>query len=263
MKFAIIITEELASIKIKEKLLKIFPFKNNIYKNVEIHTLNKRCLDCEDIDKDINADYFIFATIHQSESGKSTLTAHPLGNWAKAEYGGKDQTLVSSSGTLIKLALLNLKEFAKDLNFEISTEQTHHGPYLSKPAMFIEIGSSEKQWQDPKAAEVLARTIIKTIEQFPTSKFETTILFGGGHYNQPSNKIILETEYAISHICSKYYIESLTKELIQQAIEKSQEKIEFLTLDWKGLGPGKQHLIDLLEELKIPYKKYKELKQTS
>jgi len=260
MKFAIIITEELASIKIKEKLLELFPFKANSYNNIEIYELNKRCLYCENLDKELSADFFIFATIHQSESGKATLTVHPVGNWAEAKYGGKNQKLVPSSGILLKLALRNLRKFAKDLNFEVSVEQTHHGPFLSKPTMFIEIGSSEEQWKNPWAAEAIAKTIIKTITEYPKAKFKTTILFGGGHYNKTANKILLNTEFAISHICTKYYLTSLTKKQIQEAIIKSVENIDFLILDWKGLGPGKQNLLNLINELQIPFKKYKDLK---
>ena len=53
-------------------------------------------------------------------------------------------------------------------------------------------------------------------------------------------KILLNTEFAVSHVCPKYNLESLDKGMIKQAIERTYEKVEFIILDWKGLGKEKK-----------------------
>ena len=78
---------------------------------------------------------------------------------------------------------------------------------------------------------------------------------GGPHYAKTFNRRILETDISIGHICPKYMLENLNKEMILQAIEKTKEKVDFILLDWKGLGKEKQRIKKILDELKIEYKR--------
>ena len=39
----------------------------------------------------------------------------------------------------------------------------------------------------------------------------------------------------------------LTEEILIEAIEKTQEKVDFILLDWKGLGTEKTRIINLLK----------------
>ena len=43
--------------------------------------------------------------------------------------------------------------------------------------------------------------------------------------------------------------------MLKQAIEKTYEKVDFVLLDWKGLGKEKQRIKSILEELNIEYKR--------
>ena len=52
--------------------------------------------------------------------------------------------------------------------FGVSLEATHHGPYLRAPSLFIEIGSTEAEWERTDAAEVTltltqTRTLTRTM----------------------------------------------------------------------------------------------------
>ncbi len=113
MKTAIIIsTKDPAGMNIKECLLVLFDFKelkeefdnNYVYelnnnesiikdKEIKLYTTNKETICCENIDKIINADLFIFATKHQSKEGIPSFSCHAPGNWNKAELGGKEKQL--------------------------------------------------------------------------------------------------------------------------------------------------------------------------
>ena len=67
------------------------------------------------------------------------------------------------------------------------------------------------------------------------------------------NKVVLRTEIAFSHICPKFQLENLDEELIKQSIEKTKEKVDFIVLDWKGLGKEKQRIVEMLKNLNLEF----------
>ena len=62
--------------------------KLNLPENVEIVKTEIESIYNENLDKKIKADYFIFATKHQSKAGVKSLCVHPIGNFSKADLGG-------------------------------------------------------------------------------------------------------------------------------------------------------------------------------
>ena len=267
MQIAIICsTKDQASANIKEHLLpnfretditfedhKVYSTENK-ENNLTLYTTDTEPVHCEDFDKKIDADLFIFATKHISKSGIHSLSVHFPGNWGKAELGGKDKKLCIAPSSFLKEAFLELEKINTD--YDIIQECTHHGPYLEKPAMFIEVGSDTKQWKDKTAGKNIADIILKITKKNP--KYKSLVAFGGLHHCPNFKKILLNTEFAISHICPKYNLENLDQNMILQAIKKTQEKVNFVVLDWKGLGKEKQRIIKILEKLEIKYKKTKE-----
>lgn len=248
MKFAIIVSKkDKAGLNIKENLLKLKP-------DLKIHTVEKESIFCENIDKEIDADFFIFATKHESESKIPSLSCHTPGNWSKAEFGGQDRKLCIAPASYLKMAFLELNKLGKNLGYDIVNEVAHHGPYLEKPVMFVEIGSSLEQWQDKKAGEIIAKTIINILSKKP-GKYEIAFGIGGLHTCPIFNKIILRTNIALGQICPKYQLKNLDEEMILQAIKKTQEKVDFVLLDWKGLGKEKARIVKMLENLNLHYKR--------
>ncbi len=247
------------SISLKSKIFgnlensKNFQSKNT-KKIIKIYTIDGDTIYSEYIDRKIDADLFIFATRHSAKSGLKTLCVHAPGNWGKAEYGGSERKLCAVLPSYIKEAFLVLNEFVENIDYEKTLEATHHGPHLEKPCFFIEIGSSEKEWRDKKAADIIAKTIVRVLEE-ENKKYKTAIAVGGPHYCETFNKIVLRTDIAIGHICPKYMLSELDEELIKQAIEKTSEKVNFILLDWKGLGKEKQKIIGLLKKLNVEYKR--------
>jgi D-aminoacyl-tRNA deacylase len=196
--------------------------------------------------------------IIQSTSLKKTLCVHTPGNWGKANIGGRDFTLPPSDASILKTAYLELKK-QNNLDYETSAEVTHHGPFLSRPSLFIEIGSSKLQWEDKAAAEVIAKTIINLVRKPNLNKFRTAIAIGGGHYMPSFNKVLEKTDIALAYICPRHNIDSLNEEILQQAIKNSLEPIDFFLLDWKGLGPHKEKITKLLAKFNFPVKRVKEV----
>ncbi len=248
MNYKIIISKkDLASLNIYESLKKL-----NFIENV--HIIQERSVDADNINKRFPADFIIFPTRHQSDSLKKTLTVHNPGNWEKADLGGKDFTLPPSNAVILKNALLQLKKI-NNLDYEVSGEATHHGPLLDMPSLFIEIGSNKLQWKDKQAADVIAKTIISIVKNTHPTDYKTAIAIGGGNYMPSFNKIIERTNIALAYVCPKHNLENLNELTLQQSIEKSSTIVDFILVDWKGLGQYKDKVIKLLEETNLPIKR--------
>ncbi len=239
MEFAIIISEkDPAGITIKEFLPK----------NLDVHLVEKESIYNENIDKKIKADFFIFATKHESKTKLPAFSVHCPGNWSKAEMGGKDNILNLSSSLLQFKALKYLNK--NNPKYELILEATHHGPFLEKPCFFIEIGSSLKEWQDKEAASLISQTIVHVIKD-KTENTKTAIGIGGLHHGPNFVKYSLRNNVAISHICPKYALQFLNKNMLQQAISKTLEKVNYVLLDWKGLGKEKDRIKELLKGIDL------------
>jgi len=88
--------------------------------------------------------------------------------------------------------------------------------------------------------------------------YKTVFGIGGLHHCSNFTKLMEKSDLAFGHVCPKYMLEHLDKEMILQAMERNVHKCEEVVLDWKGLGPFKQKISKMLDELKIKYKKTKE-----
>lgn len=267
----IITTPDFAGLNIQKQLLALHPFKETgerfedkpVYEGkTSLHTLrmyttDTRCTQCEGFDKKIEADLFVFPTTHRSVAGVHSFTVHAIGNWGRADLGGNEKTLGIAPACLLKYTFLALKEQAQGLQYEVVMESTHHGPFLEKPCMFIEIGSNEESWQDEKAGEVIAKTLLKVFSaSVPACKIAFAI--GGPHYAPNFIKILEETDIAIGHICPKHHLEHLDAAMLQQVLDKTVEKVDLALLDWKGLGEHKQRIVALLDGAGLPYRKTKD-----
>ncbi len=219
-------------------------------------------LDLEKINK---YDFVIFASKHKSEKGKKSLTIHAPGNFRNADLGGEAGKVCKSSALFQKQMFEKLKKNAEEYNlkYDVTLEATHHGPLIDKPCVFIEIGSTENEWVNRKAGFIIAKTINETILEFKENPYnEIAIGIGGPHYCPNFNKIQLKSNVAISHVIPQYVF-PLTEEMIREAIEKTEEEIDFALLDWKGFGNAEQRqgILDILDKFYIRYEKTSEIKK--
>ena len=293
-KIAIIVSSrDVAGMLIKQQLLKNYGFeqvKGESFEGSAVYSLPVEdyeamlfttasdSIHCEDIDKRIPAGLFVFATRHYSKAGVPSLTTHSVGNWGKAEFGGKDGVICPTSVPLLKLFLQNLAAVAKPKSSEarlgpvavmrlgsdsydgdVVQEATHHGPYIEKPAVFIEVGSSDEQWKDAKLASMVADSLIGGLGDYVTleNKFVPVVGLGGLHYASGFRKLMLDSDskYAVGHICPKNNLANLTPELLQQAMNACVPEAKTVAVDWKGLGPEKQRIVGLLESSGIEWLK--------
>ena len=178
-------TKDKASANIKENLINNFSFdeseeqfdNNNIYefaknknnainnKNIKLYTINSELIFTDNLDKKINADIFVFISKHRAQEDRPSLTCHAIGNFGKAEHGGKDGVLCYSNPILLKKLFIELNNNAKE-PYEATLEATHHGPYMEKPVLFVELGSNEKYWEDKNGGLLVAKALIGALESF-------------------------------------------------------------------------------------------------
>ncbi len=202
----------------------------------------------------LDADFIVFASKHESMAKKKTLSVHAPGNFHEAKFGGKPSMLCKTSSFVLKYLFLRLKEFANaaNIDYHVTLEVTHHGPYIDKPCCFIEIGSTHREWQDKNAAEVVAKSIMSLLDFKPEENWVPAIGLGGPHYCPNFSRIQLETSYALGHIAPNYAL-PLSKSLTKEMVNKTVEQPRIAIVDWKGLGnkATREATIKLLNELSL------------
>ena len=178
-------TKDKASVNIKENLINKFSFNeseeqfdnSNIYefaknknnainnKNIKLYTINSELIFTDNLDKKINSDIFVFISKHRAQEDRASLTCHAIGNFGKAEHGGKDNALCYSTPILLKKLFIELNNNAKE-PYEATLEATHHGPYMEKPVLFVELGSNEKYWDDGNGGFLVAKSLMGALGRF-------------------------------------------------------------------------------------------------
>ncbi len=203
-----------------------------------------------DLDQFFNPQAYIFLSAHKAESGIPSLTAHTTGNFSdRAEVGGKGRELGRADPALVKNYLKALMERKGDVpGYEITMEATHHGPTsLQKPVMFVELGSTEKQWRDAKAASVMAEALMKSLMAREIWT-KVALGFGGTHYPQKFTEMVLESDTAFSFVAPKHALEHVDEAMFGQMIRRTVDPVKYAVVDWKGLGPHKQKILGLASQ---------------
>lgn len=241
---------------------------NQKIKNFDFYLCEKDILHNENLDLEkINKyDLVIFASKHVSQKKEKSLCLHTPGNFGIAKYGGEPLKVSQASALFLKQLFETLNKNAKeselDKKYNVTMEATHHGPLIDIPCFFIEIGSTETEWKDSRAGFIVAKSIRDTLESFEDNPYnEIAIAIGGPHYCPNFNKLQLKSNVAISHVIPQYCL-PLKKEMIEEAISKTKEEVDFAILDWKGLGnsESRKQVLDILDELYVSYKKTSDLK---
>jgi D-aminoacyl-tRNA deacylase len=229
----VVSSEDTASCNIKNYLLELGDwqegesFENStsyILDETIMVTIEQIHLNYDNIDRKVETSMgitpalVIYASRHRSESRLKTLTLHPLGNFSEAKFGGEPGKLVPSAPQKMTQALRILTKHGSELPHKISYEATHHGPLLSTPTFFIEIGSDEQAWEEPEPAVAIARTILDTITEPVDETDKVAIGVGGGHYVPRFTELALTHHIAFGHMVPKYASE-LELDIFRKALD--------------------------------------------
>ena len=178
----------------------------------------------------------IFPSRHVASSGAPCLTIHPIGTFQynsvnKPLFGGKPGDGPPPSLRMSSwMRELKRKVISYGLNeeFSVSFETTHHGPWLSSPSLFIEIGSTEEKWGHEIAASALADVMISGLNL--DSNLEVPVInpkkvvfcLGGGHY-APQPMRLSDQGITIGHMLATYALN----------IQKDDTELNSINEDWK------------------------------
>ena len=219
-------------------------------KNIQLYVFYGSLLTLENISKLYSeADVFIFLSKHKSQSSIPTLTCHFTGNFSMDNpHGGYPRQIAIAYPSLLKAYLKAITTARQKVpGYEVIIEATHHGPTsINKPVLFIELGSSEKQWRDENAAATICETLLGVLVNGFEHCEKVGIALGGTHYSQKFNKLLLESNFALASVASKHNLEAIDQEMLDQMIEKSREKVTHVVLDSKGLGSQKDKISKIL-----------------
>jgi D-aminoacyl-tRNA deacylase len=260
-----------AGTNIANQILNHYPFnktsrtfqENPVYhaeingKQVHLVTLKEETINAQTLpDHFADLSLIVFVSRHSSASGTPTLSVHTPGNFNAADLGGLPRTVSTSPATAMQTAIKALKRYKEEMNLDyaVSYECTHHGPSLNVPTMFVELGSSPKQWSDLHAAEAVAHAAMTAITNFNASTHTAALGIGGTHYNRRFTKMTLDDEAVFSHMIPKYAVQHVDAELLSHCIERTLEKVTNAILDWKGIKSNdKPKLLAALQEITLPY----------
>jgi len=192
-------------------------------------------------------DGYVFLSKHASESGTLALTCHSTGNFGEALFGGSPRQVAIPHPHLQKSYMKHLWDkrnvFSK---FEITIEATHHGPTaLNKPALFIEIGTTEREWNDKELCENVAKIVFNEMS-IPQKKYDVAVCFGGTHYPEKFTRELLEGELALGTVIPKHALDNIDENLFEHILSRNHEAT-FALVDWSGLGNNKQKVIDMIK----------------
>lgn len=252
--------EDPAGLNIAHELLKMLdmkPVKNGegskLFErnNTKLALIKENLIFSEDLDDLFSPDAYIFLSRHKADNGMKCLTAHYTGNLDNSnEYGGRPLEIAYANPTLLKNYMLYLWELRDSVpDYQIVLEPVHHGPSsLSRPALFVEVGPSEAEWQD----QVACRTIAMSVKSLVTSELrrweKVAIGFGGTHYSNKFTDFIINSEYALGPVAPKYHLSHIDNLMVKQMVEKSTEPVGYAAVDWKGLGPEKSRILELVAQ---------------
>ena len=232
----------------KNMVLKDGVFRGKYYDLIIIPT---PAISADWLEEKYEYDGFIFLSKHAAESGVLALTCHSTGNFATAKFGGNDRQVAIPHPNIQKLYMQTLKKNqSKFSEFDITIEATHHGPTaLSKPTIFIEIGTTEKQWTD----EALCQSVAELVHQVMTQNIPenpVALCFGGTHYPSKFTAQLLEGKYALGTVIPKHALDNLDEEMFSHILKQNNMATTAL-LDWNGLGTNKQKVLDFLESTNL------------
>jgi|TARA_B100001971_G_C18251112_1_gene578293 D-aminoacyl-tRNA deacylase len=223
-------------------------------------------LSVENYSELASVDFLVFLSTHRSSKGESALTVHAPGNFRGNELGGEVGKVCMTSAFVCKWLF---KELARGValdevvaeKYKVTMEATHHGPLCEIPCCFVELGASEEDFRDERAARLLAE-VVMSLDKFEVDeKWVPTIGIGGPHYTPNFNEIQLESDYAIGHVIVDYNL-PLTDSIIKEAEGKTKEQVKEVLVDWKGCGKAvvRDEVVEVLERNGLKWRRSREAK---
>jgi D-aminoacyl-tRNA deacylase len=216
------------------------------YGNFQLVIIEDKLVNQEALDNSVSADLLVFTSRHQSETRKGPVfTAHFTGEIKRPTRKGHNGILARAAPYALKLIVESLTRLS---NVAVLVEATHHGPStIETPSLFVEIGSTHAEWNDEALGGTIARALLKLRTQSLNTQCPTAVGFGGPHYAVRHTDVLLRSDICFGHIFAAYQFERLSREVIQEAFQKSQA--QFAYFDRKHMGGDRTRIESIVHSL--------------
>lgn len=207
-------------------------------------------LNLEFLDEILDVDAYVFLSKHRAESGRPSLTVHSTGNYSDATYGGRPRELAWSHPRLKKAIMVEYYDQSRRLGltskYWVGLEATHHGPTsLSKPVVFVEVGSTPSEWGDRRAIEALSSAVVNVALRGPEGlpNCVGAVGFGGTHYPERHTKRMVGTDVCYGHVLARYALRDPDPGVVAQAMDKNVGGVKTVIIEKKSVRSEVRELI--------------------
>jgi len=198
-------------------------------KDVQILLIDEMHIHANDIDKrhesetGFKVDEVLVLSRHVSSSERAAMTLHAIGLPGERPHGElgssggvKGEVVPPSTkfGSLFRSMVRFATEDGLDSEYDLTMEATHHGPLLSSPTLYIEIGSTEERWSDKRASRVWAKVICCCLGLYEEDigviwpgEGDVMVGFGGGHYAPRHKSVVTKSNVWLGHIIAGYSLD--------------------------------------------------------
>ncbi len=239
-----------------EEVGEVDGLKRFVYENATLLEIKTRHVNAYYLN-DYKADLIVFLSQHSSSEGIPAFTTHATGNWSdKAELGGLPHELSYAAPLEMLQLLKSMKELSASASGpSVTYEATHHGPLLTIPSLFIELGGNEEVMEVKSYQEVVSKSVSRLINGDVDTDFSKIVVgIGSNHYPGKFSSIAFGRGYAFAHIMPRYYTSEYT--MLEQAFTRSKQKPELAVMDWKSIrSEERDKIINKLNEIGIDYEK--------
>jgi len=188
----------------------------------------------------------VFPSMHRSESGTICLTVHAVGNLTEdTAMGGLPRAVNPVPARLMTAAFLHLREEGMKIGIETTFEGTHHGPFLQYPSFFVEIGSSQAEWENQEVHQAISRILLDLSDE-ETRGDPIVVAVGGGHYMPRFKDLVRSKSVAFAHLIPSHNLLAVDEVLAKEVVRSSPgvEGVIYARAREKGMS----HISQLLPE---------------
>ena len=218
------------------------------FEGFDIMGIDGPSIEADSIEDGLGGRYdgIVFLSRHAASSGKLALTCHSTGSFSSKCAGGRVPGVAVPHAQIIKRHIRMLWERRSEFGgFDITLEATHHGPTsLRTPSAFVEVGTSEMQWNDTALCARVADALRSALE--PSKPSPTAVCFGGNHYPSKFTNEAIFGEFAVGTIVPKHALVYVDAKMISHILEQNPGAQTAL-IDPSGMGPHKSRILELLE----------------
>ncbi len=301
-----------ASVNLRDSLLRVSKWGSeevfthgrlirNQISDVHILSIEKIHINADSIDmiheREVGCgiDEVLVLSRHVSSTNTPAITLHAIGLpgiypiGLPGKSGGINGKMVPPSPRFALFYREMVKQARKeklDEHFDLTLEATHHGPVLEAPTLYIEVGSTELDWNREDALNLWARVICNVLGLEGSTpmgdwkgKGDVMIGLGGGHYAPRHKAVVEDGNIWLGHILAGYSLDFdapnriiggkspiIWQDSIISAIESTKQAFPggdiFVHLDRKSFKGWQRDLIkNFLTEKDILIRRGKDISQ--